>query len=665
MVLAVLLIIANLFSGFASAATVAEVVGQISRESYTNYLREELYTHDGDERCFGPQHDLAQQRIRELFESFGLETSLHPFEYQETTYYNVVGVHRGISCPNETYVLGAHYDSVEGAPGAMDNGSGVAGLLESARVLSQYAFEGTIVFIAFDREEQGMRGSTAYANDHIGDRIHGMLNLDCIAALACEPEHPDYNEIRLSWNILHKLGEPTLLVEDLRIAIESYTDLTCVANPYLAVFGGSDHDSFANVGFQAVQFEPYSCQEDPLLGIHTPLDSVDQLDWIDYGQGTRVTQAVVAGLATLAMLIPGGHAHNPVPADGSTDVLPDTMLTWAPGNLAQTHDVYFGTVFDDVSNASRDNPMDVLVSQGQEPNSWDPPGLLNFGQTYYWRIDEVNAPPSDTIFKGNVWSIATEPPYYTVEGITVTASVPTALSSGEPGATVDGSGLVNDLHDAADATMWAGIGVAGDPLWLQFDFDRVYKLHEMHVWNYNGQFESILGFGLKDVTIEYATDANDWTVLGDFEVPQAPGQVAYAGTTIAAGGIAARSVRLNVRSNRNAFQANNFGLAEIQFLYKPVVAREPKPADGATGVSAYTSLTWRPGHEAVSHEVFFSTNRNTVADGSALVDTVTESSYLPGPLDPGQTYYWKVNEVNEAELISVWEGDVWEFTTVE
>ncbi len=52
-------------------------------------------------------------------------------------------------------------------------------------------------------------------------------------------------------------------------------------------------------------------------------------------------------------------------------------------------------------------------------------------------------------------------------------------------------------------------------------------------------------------------------------------------------------------------------------------------------------------------------------DDAALVDTVTESSYQPDSLDPGQTYYWKINEINEAENISVWEGSVWEFSTVE
>ncbi|MBL7186998.1 MAG: M28 family peptidase [Phycisphaerae bacterium] len=314
LVLAVFLILAGLSYESAPAADVAEVVGQVSKESYTNYLRNDLYTHDGDERCFGPQHDLAQQRIRELFESFGLETSLHPFEYRETTCYNVVGVHRGISCPNEIYVLGAHYDSVEGSPGALDNGSGVAGILESARVLSQHAFEGTIVFIAFDREEYGLRGSRAYANDHIEDHIHCMLNLDCIAPQTCGPEYPNYRKIGLTYaSRPNRLFDE--LLDDLTTAVESYTELTCVVRPLLGV--RTDHLSFANVGFAAAGFDAYGCPKKHLL--HTALDSVDQLDYIGYDYGTRVTQAVVACLATEAKLAPA-RIYPDFDGDGDVDI---------------------------------------------------------------------------------------------------------------------------------------------------------------------------------------------------------------------------------------------------------------------------------------------------------------------------------------------------------
>jgi hypothetical protein len=64
------------------------------------------------------------------------------------------------------------------------------------------------------------------------------------------------------------------------------------------------------------------------------------------------------------------------------------------------HDVYFGTSFDAVNNATRGNPLGVLVSQGQMATTFDPPGLLAFGQTYYWRVDEV---PEEGTVGGTVW----------------------------------------------------------------------------------------------------------------------------------------------------------------------------------------------------------------------------------------------------------------------
>lgn len=77
------------------------------------------------------------------------------------------------------------------------------------------------------------------------------------------------------------------------------------------------------------------------------------------------------------------------------------------------------------------------------------------------------------------------------------------------------------------------------------------------------------------------------------------------------------------------------------------------------------SLRWNAGGEAVSHGIYLNTDEEAVASGTALVDAVTEISYSPGPLDLGQTYYWKINELNEAAVPSVWQGDIWSFSTEE
>jgi hypothetical protein len=96
-----------------------------------------------------------------------------------------------------------------------------------------------------------------------------------------------------------------------------------------------------------------------------------------------------------------GEAWRPYPADGATEVVRDVVLTWKPGDYAASHDVYFGTDWDDVNDA------DTSSGQFQEnrgPNEWDPPGNLVLDTAYYWRIDEVNDP---CVWKGHVWSFTT------------------------------------------------------------------------------------------------------------------------------------------------------------------------------------------------------------------------------------------------------------------
>jgi hypothetical protein len=98
-------------------------------------------------------------------------------------------------------------------------------------------------------------------------------------------------------------------------------------------------------------------------------------------------------------------ATNPVPQTGSTTDTTQPDFQWEPGMNAVSHDVYLGTVYDDVKNATRETPLDVLVEQGIEPNSYDP-GTLQADTTYYWRIDEVKG---STIEKGNVWNFYIPP----------------------------------------------------------------------------------------------------------------------------------------------------------------------------------------------------------------------------------------------------------------
>jgi len=349
-------------------------------------------------------------------------------------------------------------------------------------------------------------------------------------------------------------------------------------------------------------------------------------------------------------------ASSPVPADKATDVLRDTLLSWSPSEYAQTHNVYLGTSQADVEAGA----LGTLVSSGQDANAFDP-GRLVLGQTYFWRIDEVNGAPDFSVAKGDVWSFTVEPYSYPVTGVTATAS--SASKDMGPEKTVDGSGLsANGQHSVTPEQMWLSAKGAAQPTWIQFEFARLEKLDKMLVWNSNQALEGILGLGAKDVTVEYSADGQAWTSLGDFVFAQATGLVAYAAnTTVEFSGISAKFVRLTINSNFGGLLAQ-YGLSEVRFYSIPVVAREPQPAADAAGVDPQVQFRWRAGREAASHKVFVSDNQQAVADGTAPAATVAEPRYEASLMLDG-TYFWKVVEVNDAEAVSAWESPIWSFST--
>ena len=359
------------------------------------------------------------------------------------------------------------------------------------------------------------------------------------------------------------------------------------------------------------------------------------------------------GGAGNSVVVPSpGQASNLAPADEAIDVLRDLVLSWTPGEFAVTHDVYLGTTFADVNAAS----ADVLVSAGQDANSYDA-GRLEFGQTYFWRVDEVNGAPDNTVFAGDVSSFTVEPVALPVQGITATASGSNDADMG-PEKTIDGSGLDDlDQHSTLAEDMW--LSAAGAEHWIQYEFDKAYKLHEMWVWNSNQMIEAFIGLGAKDVIIETSLDGAAWTLVeGATQFAQAPGLASYTANTIVDfGGAMAQFVRITINAGWGALP--QYGLSEVRFFSIPVQAREPQPADGASTDGANVVLKWRAGREAASHEVSLGTDSAALT----LAGTTDEASLDPGALDYGTTYYWRVDEVNLAETPATHTGNVWSFTT--
>lgn len=399
--------------------------------------------------------------------------------------------------------------------------------------------------------------------------------------------------------------------------------------------------------------------------------SADVLDSIGHKLGIEFANvtgdSTWAGLdnVRLDLVVEGsaGGALSPMPANKATDVPWDVVLSWKPGPWANTHDVYFGLSFEDVNSADVDNPMDVLVSAGQDANTFEP-GRLMLGATYYWRVDEVNAPPASTVYKGNVWSFTVEPVSYPIDANHITATASSSAKNASPTKTIDGSGLDEDGQHSDDTTaMWVSDSKGVQPTWIQYEFDKVYMLDHVLIWNYNMMMEPAIGFGVKDVTIEYSADGVAWTALGDFEVPQATGEITYKpDAPIDLGRVAAKYVKFAIQSSWGG--RAQYGLSEVQFFMVPAAAREPVPASEATGVAPEVALKWRAGRLAASHEVYLSTDEQAVIDGTAPVAVVSQASY-DAVIDLAATYYWKVVEVNEAMDPAAWESDIWSFSTAD
>jgi len=282
-------------TGFGSLVdpTVADVVDQVSRETYQHYLDDTLYTHTGDNRGLsGPEHDLARDNIYAELGSFGLETLIDPIDAAVTRVPpvggNVVAAHYGTVRPDEIYVLGAHYDSVNN-PGADDNASGTAAVMEAARVLSQYEFEATILFIAFDEEEIGLVGSRAWVEEHTTDDIQAMISLDMIA----------YNGSGSDQARIYGRQQSEPLKDALALAAALYGGLTAVD---FGPLNASDHAPFEDAGFQACLLIEYDVWDNPHY--HRQTDSVDTPGYIDYAYATDMLRSAVGYLATSAVLIP-------------------------------------------------------------------------------------------------------------------------------------------------------------------------------------------------------------------------------------------------------------------------------------------------------------------------------------------------------------------------
>jgi hypothetical protein len=407
----------------------------------------------------------------------------------------------------------------------------------------------------------------------------------------------------------------------------------------------------SNVTTVNIDENPFGMGGDATNGAEYWTGSMSDVALFTVALSPELIQSVMAGGGLSPEL-----ASAPNPENEIVDVPRDVTLAWGPGDFAVKHNVYLGTSWEDVNNASLADPLGTVVGQDLSASEFAA-GVLEFGRAYYWRVDEVNGAPDNTVFKGEVWSFEVEPHGRPITMITATASSSSADNMG-PENTINGSGLDDlDQHSTTGTDMWLS-GPGASP-WIQYDFDKVYKLDELLVWNSNQMIESFVGLGGKDVVIETSENGTDWTVLeGATLLNQATGAATYtANTVIDFAGVLAQSVRITINAGYGLMP--QYGLSEVRFLYIPTFAMEPEPADGSLTGSASVELSWRSGREAVSSEIYLGTD----AADLALLGTTTGNSIAASALNYSTTYYWSVTEVNEAAEVAAYAGDVWSFVT--
>jgi hypothetical protein len=338
--------------------------------------------------------------------------------------------------------------------------------------------------------------------------------------------------------------------------------------------------------------------------------------------------------------VPPRKAYFPDPPDGARFVETNAGLSWSPGRDAKVHTVYFGDNFDDVNDAADGMP--------QTSATYDP-GPLEEAKMYYWRVDEFDG---ITTHRGDVWSFRTASPGGGVRGMYYRSgdlSGVAAINRIDPEINFDWADGSPDPSLQADSfsVRWTGE--------LEVEFSETYTFYAntddgVRLW------------------------INNELVIDRWVDRRAPTEA--KGTIDLVGGQRYPFVMEYYESGGDAVAQLSWENSSTEkqiipqvALSLPVRASGPSPRDGATGTRTVPTLTWNSGDNAVSHEVYFGTDADAVANATQAspeykgTKALGDESYDTGKLAWDTSYYWRIDEVNNASPDSPWIGNVWTFTT--
>jgi hypothetical protein len=275
--------------------------------------------------------------IAEANPTRSIEVWSQPFQYQWRTFSimaeNAVMVLPGTAVDAGVYIIGAHYDSISTdpfngqmvAPGAVDNASGVAALLEIAHIMAAIEHRATLIFVAFSAEETGRQGSIAFIEQYLQAQatpidVRGMINLDMIGSERGPGNQRDARSLRL-FSAPPNDSNSRRLARQLALAASTYVNtMNLVLQPAEERNNRwGDHQSFSAAGYAAVRF--IQGLEDPTRQ-HSPRDNIDHLT-LDYL--TRATRTVLAGVLVMAEGLPA-----PARVVIQNDASGQRAMQWSP-----------------------------------------------------------------------------------------------------------------------------------------------------------------------------------------------------------------------------------------------------------------------------------------------------------------------------------------------
>ncbi len=312
-------------------------------EGYPVITPEDIGAHisviEGPRSATGDAANLARLNevadyIRQQFTADGLSISEDPVAFGGQTFPNIVGTLRGADCPEDTLIVGAHYDATDKGPGADDNASGVAGVLALAGALSGRALPASIDFTAFAFEEEGLIGSRQMAREAAGTgrKLVGVIDLEMISytcdRMGCQRLPADTEQPSLTGDFLSVIGNTrsqSLLDHFLAGAAAAAPDLA--VTPLTVTGNGetlpdsrrSDHAPFWDAGYPALLISDTADLRNPYY--HQAADSLETLN-LPFAAATA--NASLAAIVDVLMADPNG--------DGRADVCGQAAAaTAAPG----------------------------------------------------------------------------------------------------------------------------------------------------------------------------------------------------------------------------------------------------------------------------------------------------------------------------------------------